>query len=572
MENENVMSEQIFLNERCKFYARESKGEKPQMVYLNATVNGERFVISTNVKVKPNQFDVKHQKAIVSNIQNELDNLNNKIVNDVINTYTRKFKEFIMFLNQNPEQINSIKENIFNFVPMKKKNSNGSNSGNGKKFTETLEYIFGKELEQEVKEGRISEHFFSSKQSYLKVFFEFIKVKSIPNEWSSLTTKTYKQYSDFLVNERKNRGKALNVSTINNNLSALKAVVNAICNRNDDMPQVDTSRWQAVKTQITTSEKKSVNHVFTDEQLQKIIDLDLDGTAAIIRDIFVFGCFVGQRPADNVRLLKGEGKRFNSKGIEVISLLPHKTRKTDKIAIVPIFNVALVDSIINKFHTNSDYKEYLNKTDTQRNTLNRQYIKQIFALAGLTDTYEVTKQIGNEIVTETKTQANSAHAYLSRHYFITYMCKNGISENDVIEMTGHTSTKQIHETYSHLTTEQQAEKLTGNKIVRKLAGLETETEQQNQTADNDLKMMVAEVLKKMNCQTDTDYLDKFLKDKRITPPQKLQLINSIKGDNKSIDEQKVAQIALSIVELREGLKHLDDDDDDDENYSFDDWD
>ena len=459
--------EQIFLKEKCKFYARESKGSKPQMLYCNIKVNGERIVVGTGVKVVPDQFSAKKQRALVSNDLSELENRNNRAVNETIAQYISKFTGYVQYLMENPDRLSEAKEILPNFVPMKRKKANEV----GRKFTETLEYIFGKELEAEVRDKSISEERREVKTTHLKAFYEFLDLRKIPQAWASLTVQNYRDYSSYLVNERKTRrGEAMNVSTINNHLSTLKAVVNAVCERDLDRTPIDTKRWKLVEKQITASERKSVNYVFSDAQLDRIIGLELEGNAAIVRDIFVFGCFTGQRPADNVRLLNGEGRRFVSEGIPVISLLPHKTRKTDKVAFVPIFNAELVDQIIGKFRDIPEYREYLRKTDRQRNALNSKWIKRIFSEAGLTDTFEATRQRGNEVSKGEASQTDTAHIYLARHYFITYMCRHGVSEADVIEMTGHTSTKQIHETYAHLTIEEQAGKLTRLASIQALAG------------------------------------------------------------------------------------------------------
>lgn len=511
--------EQVFLNDKCKFYAREAKGEKPQIIYFNAKVGNQQFVISTNVKVKPEQFNVKRQIAIVSNEFCELDNRNNSVVNDTIKLYRNKWSEYIKWLSQNPDKLSEAKQNIVNFVPMKKK---GNNGGNGKKFSETLEYIFGKQIEYELEKHIIEPPRANVKRSHLNIFYDFIKAEVLPDKWEVLNIKTYRQYSDWLV------VKSLNVSTINAYLSSLKSIVNGVCKRDLDREPIDTRRWELVKKQITTSDSKSINYVFSDEQLQSIVNLDLSGTAAIIRDIFVFGCYVGQRPADNVRLLKGEGKRFNSNGIEVISLLPHKTRKTDKIAFVPIFNVKLVDAIIERFRTDPNYIEYLNKTDTQRNALNGNYIKKIFARAGLNDTYNATRQRGNDTVSETKNQAQAAHAYLSRHYFITYMCRNGVGENEVIEMTGHTSTKQIHDTYAHLTAEQQADKLTARASIQALAG--NKQPQENGLNNAEIKTMIGELKKILTKEPDHDFVNDYAKEHGVTEMEAAKELGNYIGD------------------------------------------
>lgn len=486
--------EQIFLNEKCKFYARESKGTTPQMLYCNISVNGERIVISTGVKVIPDQFSAKKQRALISNDLTELNNRNNTIVNETISFYKTKFTDFILWLSQNPDKISECKQNLINFVPMKKKNNNNGNSGNGKKFSETLEYIFGAELEKEVAEHKITSARKEVKQSHLKIFYDFLAAEKLPQVWDVLTLQTFSAYADHLT------ARKLNISTLNGYLSTLKAVVNAVCDDpKNTRPVVDTKRWKLKEKQITNTEKKTSNYIFSDEQLNDIIKLELTGTAAIVRDIFVFGCYVGQRPADLVRLLKGEGKRFVSNGIEVYSLLPHKTRKSDKRAKVPLFkdNIKLVDAIIERFTTNPDYKEFLNKTDKQRNALNSKWLKKVFEMAGLNDTYETTKQEGNDINKETKNQAEAAHAYLSRHYFITYMCRNGVSENEVIEMTGHTSTDQIKATYSHLTEQEEADKFTSLASIQALAGNVPNSQTANTTPT--ANTMIEQIKEEIKC-------------------------------------------------------------------------
>lgn len=455
--------EQIFLNEVCKFYGRTSRGTKPVPVYANIKVNGTRIVIPTNVKVIPDQFDVKRQKAIISNLQPELDNINNQIVNETIRLYRSKFSEFITFIKNNPERLSDIRETIYNFVPAMKKKEVIR-----KKFSDTLEYIFYNELERQVKEHKITEVWAVTKRSNIKKFIDFIILKDLHNEWDVLNIKTFNEYKDYLLNECvTNKGEKLKISAINQALSTLKSITSSV-NERDEHPYVETSRWKLADNRLTIEEKKSSNIVFEEKELQTIIDLDLTGTEAVIRDLFVFGCQVGQRPTDCVRILKGECKRMVSNGVDIISILPHKTRKTNKNAFIPIFNTEMVDGLLNKFKTQPEYIDFINKTDTQRNSLNSKYIKSIFKKAGLNNEIEVTEQRGTEVVTVKKTQDETAHIYLSRHYFITLCFINNLSAESVIEITGHTTTKQVNETYSHLSLEQKADRLTDNETIQKL--------------------------------------------------------------------------------------------------------
>lgn len=456
--------EQIFLNEVCKFYGRTSRGTKPVPVYANIKVNGERIVIPIKVKVIPDQFDVKKQVAIISNLQTELDNRNNEVVNETIKFYKGKFNEFIEYVKNNVDCLTDLKKTIYNFVPAMKKKEVIR-----KKFSDTLEYIFNSELERQLKEHLITETWAVTKRSNIKKFVDFLKGKNMDDDWSVLNIKTYNEYKDYLLNEcRTNRGERLKISAINQALSSLKSITSSV-NEREEHPYVETARWKLADNRLTIEEKKSSNIVFEEKELQTIIDLDLTGTEAVIRDLFVFGCQVGQRPTDCVRILRGECRRMVSNGVDIISILPHKTRKTNKNAFIPIFNTEMVDSLLNKFSTQPEYIDFINKTDTQRNSLNSKYIKSIFKKAGLNSEVEVTEQRGTEVVTVIKTQSDTAHIYLSRHYFITLCFINHIPAESVIEITGHTTTKQVNETYSHLSLEQKADRLTVNETIQKLA-------------------------------------------------------------------------------------------------------
>ena len=493
--------EQIFLNEVCKFYARNSKGTKAVPVYANIKVYGNRFVIPVNVKVIPNQFDVKKQKAITSNMQSDLDNRNNQIVNDTIKNYMVKFNEYIHYLMNNPEQIENIKENIYNFVPSNKKKAEMK-----KKFTDTLEYIFNKEFERQVTEHKITESWAVTKKSNIKKFIDFLSIKNLPDTWSDLNATIYNDYKDYLLNEYTTAKGKLKISAINQALSTLKAITNAVSDRNyRELPPIETGRWKLADNKLTRSEKKSSNVVFEKAELQKIINLNLSGTEAIVRDLFVFGAYIGQRPADCVRLLDGEGVRIQSNGIEVLQFVPHKTKKTDLPATIPLYDIAEVDRLFNKFQSIPEYKEYLSKTDIQRNSNNSKYIKNIFKKAGLTQSVEVTEQRGTEVVKRTTTQYEEAHIYLSRHYYITQCFIDGMSAEKVIQITGHTTAKQVNETYEHLNSQQRADIFTADTTIQKLAGKESKTtKKETKTVTDETLQMILKKLQKLEGKEEFD--------------------------------------------------------------------
>lgn len=472
--------EQIFLNESLKFYVR-CFSEKPQLVYANINLAGHRFVISTGVKVKPEQFSVKKQLAQESNLLPALDNFNNNIVNNELKSFKDRFTKYLNYLLEKPEKIEVITNEIYNFVAIK------PHKAMARKYKETLEFIMLNFIQDELKNNRISNDRATSLTNSVKCFLKFIEEKNLKDGWEILNLKTYNTFAEYLTNEKKVKNKPLNITTINFYLSNLKTVVSNICDK-ELQPDVDTSKWKRLKVHITKNEQKTSNYLFTSEQLQSIMDLELTGMTEVVRDMFVFACNIGQRPADCCRIIQN-GNRFYSNGIQVIQLVPHKTRKTDIKATIPIFNVELVDSLIKKFKENPLHIEYLNMTINQRNQKNAIEIKKIFKKAGIKDEYKKIVQRGNNIYEETANQAESSHIYLARHYFITLCLKNNMPVSEVIQLTGHNTEQMVNEVYSHLNGQEKADLLTASPVVRKMAGKEDEVEEDEVTLE-EIKQMI----------------------------------------------------------------------------------
>lgn len=462
--------EQIFLKGRCKFYTRR-KSDKPQLIYAYINLLNNRFVISTGVKVKPTQFSVKKQLAQESNLLTTLDNYNNNIVNKELKAFKERFNLFLNFLMENPDKISYIQEEIYNFVTMKKKKQTAN------KINESLEFILMEQIDYEVKHDIISEGRVANKESGVKNFISFLSKKGIPLIWESMNLQTYNSYAEYLLTEKNAKGKILNISTINSYLSTIKSLVNGICNR-ELQTEVDTRKWKRERTKITTEDRKTSNYVFSDEQLDKIKNLEVSGVSAVVRDLFVFACNTGQRPGDCVKLIKSH-TRLNSNGFQVIRHIPNKTKKTGIPSIIPLFDVELVDGIIEKFQNEPSYIDYLNKTTSRRNYLNSIHIKKIFKAAGINDEFVKIVQRGHKIEQEETNQTESSHVYLARHYYVTLCAKNHVPLQIVIKITGHSSTKMVEDVYSHLNEQEQADLVTSNEAIQKMGGMESEKDNDN---------------------------------------------------------------------------------------------
>lgn len=84
------MEKQTFANEMtCHFNLREPRSQRPTNIYCIICVDGKQMKFPTGVKIYPEQWNKKKQEAFISFRLTELDNRNNRIVNEKISTHLR---------------------------------------------------------------------------------------------------------------------------------------------------------------------------------------------------------------------------------------------------------------------------------------------------------------------------------------------------------------------------------------------------------------------------------------------------------------------------------------------------
>ena len=92
------MKQQFVREIRGHFNLRKPKGGKPTDVFFVVCLNGKQYKLSSGMKVYPDQWDSKMQQAIESNQLSRLDNRNNKMVNEKINSIRCSFMDFLKYL------------------------------------------------------------------------------------------------------------------------------------------------------------------------------------------------------------------------------------------------------------------------------------------------------------------------------------------------------------------------------------------------------------------------------------------------------------------------------------------
>lgn len=102
------MEKQTFANEMtCHFNLREPRSQRPTNIYCIICVDGKQMKFPTGVKIYPEQWNKKKQEAFISFRLTELDNRNNRIVNEKISSIKQDFLNYKQYLCENPNALAS---------------------------------------------------------------------------------------------------------------------------------------------------------------------------------------------------------------------------------------------------------------------------------------------------------------------------------------------------------------------------------------------------------------------------------------------------------------------------------
>ena len=119
------MKQQIFPFELCgRFYLKAPKSRCPSAINFIIRFNSKQYKFATHTKIYPTQWNQSLQKAYVSPILTNVDNVNNSIVNQKIEEIKERFTKFKLYLcsidKYNSADIIKLLQNEFN--DMAKKN------------------------------------------------------------------------------------------------------------------------------------------------------------------------------------------------------------------------------------------------------------------------------------------------------------------------------------------------------------------------------------------------------------------------------------------------------------------
>ena len=438
------MENQKFLNFGLRFNLRQTRENKPTIIYAVFVYNGIQHKVNTMLKVYPKHWDNKAQTATVSNRLSKLDNRNNLIANKKIAAIYESFKQKKAYLC-NQDNNYDLSNEITDAINPNLKHRRKSMTTHIIKTTIVLSDIAYKYQTSKT----CNQSLFN-----IKKFKKFLEEKGINDDIRLLNGRLLNEYQTYLVE------KSLQYKTISRYVRGICALINYL-NKDEDFDiKIDISALNLLKDKRTTEQKKSKNVPLSESQLLDIYNLtNLSSKEEEARDLFICQSLLGQRISDMPKIFKGDyTTNHYENGLETISFNVQKTGEEATLFLFPI-----AKNIISKYRTKQFQYFNLFEADEKKIVNNEMAInatiKEVCKKAGLTAEINFTIQVGDKIISERKPLYQLMHTHIARHTFITLMCKMGIPKETVIIATAHSDEKMINEVYLHETASDKGAKL-----------------------------------------------------------------------------------------------------------------
>ena len=368
------------------------------LFYVNLP-DGNRFVYSTGQKIPVRLWDKGYQSPIRTKSQKD-----QVIINSVNLRLDRIKAEYLKLDLQYQKQGKQLtKEQLkdeFDIVfkgKQKKETPNDLESC----FTDFYEFKF--------KDGSWSK---STKQRYmmlLGLLNDYEKYKSRVIDIRGIDESWITHFRYYCQTVKKHQ-----VNTLGRNIGLLKTFLNYCLKKK----YIDNPSFKEAAVNREVTYQIALNK----EEIGVVAQLDLAPNKRLerVRDVFLVGCYTGMRFSDFKRV-----KSSNiSEGLITIREVKDKTKT---------LQIPITDKV----------RAILEKYDWQLPLISeqkfREYLKEIFKLAGFTDLKIKSKKIGKEVYEKEVPMYELISTHTARRSFITIMLNSGVPAKAIMSITGHKS-------------------------------------------------------------------------------------------------------------------------------------
>lgn len=287
MENEQILS---LYGVKGKFNLR-SKKEEITSIYFVVSHDGKQIKVPTGLKINPKHWNGKKEKALISKGLLEIENYNNLIVNIELNKIKLLFNDFLSYICNHINELDNFKDLLYRYCSRKKMRKN----------KESAIII----LEKLLDERRMTKGSKSGFETELKCFKSFIKLKkkgSIILDWEEINSKLLSEYKVYIQNIKTihkitEEEVYIEDNTVNGKFGKLLTILGYAY----EYGYLDFEKNGITKLTKKRNkyDKVEENQIYlTDDEIERIKSLKLNGEYDKVRDLFVFQLIVGQRFED----------------------------------------------------------------------------------------------------------------------------------------------------------------------------------------------------------------------------------------------------------------------------------
>ena len=233
----------------------------------------------------------------------------------------------------------------------------------------------------------------------------------------------YNDFNTFM------EGKGYALNTIGKHVKNLKTFLNYALAEGYSSNQRFKSKDFKVATETTTE------IYLTDLEIKEMFDKDLSKypELELARDVFLIGCYTGQRISDYNSLSENDIVVID--GIQYFKIKQQKNKKYNREVLCPITKE--IRQIMEIRHDGKPPKRIA------ESSLN-DYIKQVGQMLEWDDLIKCEYTKGGEIIIEMIPKYNLIKSHTARRSFCTNKYKAGMSVYDIMLFSGHTTEKEFY--------------------------------------------------------------------------------------------------------------------------------
>lgn len=465
---------QIFSSDLKVFFRlREPKATEATNVYMCFCLKDKVYKIATGIRVHPQHWHKGKQLAYTSTILSALDNRNNEIANKRIEQCRLAFEDYKNYLCEHLSSIDNADVSYLKEILYYKKKTMAK-----KKYANVLLYLRQIVDKQSWEEG--SKKFYMQAVNYIEKYTtdKNITLKDV----NDIDYDFILQLRDWLKEQTSIRNKKdndkLSIKTINAAINNLKHILELI----EDDSIYDITKAQIYKIKSLKQIANADNEIaLTEEEVERIYNLELKGNEAKVRDAFVFQCLTGQRFNSIKNFATSFTEITTKEGQQCWEVVQNKGKKVVK---VPVSNIA--KTILERNDNNIKYRH---------NSVTNEVLKEIARKADITEECTYTKQTCEGIKQHKRKRYELITTHTARRSFVTISKQNDIDDRQVMSVTGHT-TRTMLDLYNKVDASKAAVKVADklNNIFDKDTSKKKETNTTNRTTKAEILEDLKDVL------------------------------------------------------------------------------